>query len=151
MTSTSRISDRRPECRRNPAVAGVETAAELVTASRPQELLDRLVEHTGIDFQAQWAALVDHAETCIRSGTGTTPSASWLKAFVDGSQSSPSLAAQESGPGEVAWAPLLFAGLSLVLGRPARPFRALERRQLVVLARIADIRWVEVSRPLARV
>ncbi|HWH36089.1 MAG TPA: hypothetical protein VNT56_12320 [Acidimicrobiales bacterium] len=140
-----------PESRRDPAIAGVETAAELVTATHPQELLDRLVEHSGINLQAQWAALVDHAETCIRSSTGTTPSALWLKAFVDGIQSSPSLAGQESGPREVAWAPLLSAGQSLVLGRPARPFRALERRQLVVLARIADTRWVEVSRPLARV
>ncbi|MDP8987246.1 MAG: hypothetical protein M3N11_02740, partial [Actinomycetota bacterium] len=48
------------------------------------------------------------------------------------------------------WAPLASAGLTLVLGRPARPFRARERRQLVVLARIADTRWHEVPRPLAR-
>lgn len=142
---------RAPDGRRDSAIAGLETAAELVTATCRQELLDRLAEHTRSDLQAQWTALVGHDESSIRAASGTTPSASWLKAFVDGSQSSPSLAVQESGPSEVAWAPLLSAGLSLVLGRPARPFRALERRQLVVLARIADTRWVEVSRPLARV
>lgn len=139
---------RAPDWRRDPAIAGVEAAAELITAVSPQEVLDRLVQHTGTDFQAHWAALVHHAETSIRSATGPTPPASWLKAFVEGSQSSPSLAAQESGPSEVAWAPLFSAGLTLVLGRPARPFRARERRQLVVLAQIADTRWLEVSRPL---
>lgn len=140
---------RAPDWRRDPVIAGVETAAELAAATHPEDLLDRLVHHTGIDFQAHWAAVVDHEEATIRCSTGTTPSAWWLKAFVEGTGSSPTLAAHESGPKELAWAPLASAGLTLVLGRPARPFRARERRQLVVLARIADTRWHEVPRPLA--
>jgi hypothetical protein len=34
----------------------------------------------------------------------------------------------------------------LLIGRSGRPLRARERRQATALARIADTRWVELSR-----
>jgi hypothetical protein len=44
----------------------------------------------------------------------------------------------------VAWATLETAGLAIVLGRRDRPFRAGERSQVTVLARIADHRWADL-------
>jgi hypothetical protein len=54
------------------------------------------------------------------------------------------VAAHETGPADIAWAPLASARLSLVLGRSGRPLRGRERRQVAALARIADTRWTEV-------
>src|SRR5439155_782373 len=42
------------------------------------------------------------------------------------------------------------ADVALLLGRDGRPFRARERRQLTVLADIADRRWAEVATRSAR-
>ena len=75
---------------------------------------------------------------------GTPPDTPWLAAFVAGSRSSVHSSAGESGPDDVAWADLAAADLTLVLGRSGRPFRARERRQAAVLARIADARWTEL-------
>ena len=54
------------------------------------------------------------------------------------------MASGETGPDDVAWAPLPTSNMSLVLGRHGRPLRARERRQAAALARIADTRWAEV-------
>jgi hypothetical protein len=50
----------------------------------------------------------------------------------------------DSGPADVAWAPLPSAGLALVLGRNGQAFRARERRQAAALARIVDTRFREL-------
>jgi hypothetical protein len=109
------------------------------------DLLTLLLEHVRDDFGAEWAALVDLDVPEVRAAIGPVPSAAWLEAFVEGSRSSARVAAGETGPDDVAWAPLASAGLSVVLGRQGRPLRARERRQVAALARIADTRWVEVS------
>lgn len=140
------VEDVRPaaEALRDPRLAALETAAMLVGAGTVEELLALLVEHAIQDFAADWAAVVDLDETAVRSGAGPVPPAAWLEAFVQGSRSSARVAAQEAGPGDVAWAPLASARLSLVLGRSGRPLRGRERRQVAALARIADTRWTEV-------
>jgi hypothetical protein len=47
---------------------------------------------------------------------------------------------------DVAWAMLDGADMAVVVGRSARPFWARERRQLAALARIADLRFLELER-----
>ena len=116
----------------------------LVAAGSVEELLGALLEHAAQDFGTEWAAVLDVEAGDIRASTGPTPSAGWLCAFAEGSRSSVRVAAGESGPDDVAWAPMPTARLSLLLGRKGRPLRARERRQLAALARIADIRWSEV-------
>jgi hypothetical protein len=96
------------------------------------------------DFDAEWAAVVQLDEPTVCAGAGPVPPAAWLEAFVEGSRSSARVAAHESGPADVAWAPLPSARLSVVLGRSGRPLRGRERRQIAALARIADTRWTEV-------
>ena len=146
------VEDVRPasDALRDPRLDALETAAMLVGATTGEELLASLVTHAQLDFAADWAAVVDLEELGVRASVGATPSAAWLEAFVEGSRSSARVAAGETGPDDVAWAPLPSARLSLVLGRSGRPVRARERRQVAALARIADTRWVEVSASDAR-
>jgi len=48
------------------------------------------------------------------------------------------VAAGESGPDDLAVAPLDQRGSFLLVGRVGHPFRRRERRQLLALARVAD-------------
>jgi hypothetical protein len=140
------VEDVRPaaDSLRDPHLAALETAAMLVGASTVDELLQLLVEHASLDFTAEWAAVIDLNERETPAAVGPVPPAAWLEAFVEGSRSSARVVAHESGPDDIAWAPLPSARLSLVIGRSGRPLRARERRQVAALARIADTRWAEV-------
>jgi hypothetical protein len=140
------VEDVRPaaESLRDPRLAALETAAMLVGATSVAELLEVLVQHAMLDFSAEWVAILDLDVPDVRMGIGPVPPAAWLEAFVEGSRSSARVAAGESGPDDVAWAPLPSARLCLVLGRSGRPLRGRERRQAAALARIADTRWTEV-------
>ena len=141
------VEDVRPasDALRDPRLDALETAAMLVGAVTGEELLASLVSHAQQDFAADWATVVDLAGTGVRASTGPAPSAAWLAAFLEGSRSSARVAAGETGPDDVAWAPLPSARLNLVVGRSGRPLRARERRQVAALARIADTRWAEVG------
>jgi hypothetical protein len=144
------VEDVRPmtDALRDPRLDALETAAMLVGAADVEELASLLAQHAVRDFGADWAAVVDLTERDVRASLGAVPSLAWLEAFVAGSGSSAMVAAGESGPDDVAWAPLPGAGANLVLGRQGRPLRARERRQVAALARIAETRWIEVaSRP----
>ena len=140
------VEDIRPaDAFRDAHLDALEAAAMLVGALSVEELLACLVQHVAHDFGAAWAAVVDVAEPVLCAAMGDVPQARWLAAFVEGSQSSARVAAGESGPDDVAWAPLPSARLSLVLGRTGRPLRARERHQVAALARITDTRWVELN------
>lgn len=129
----------------DPRLDALETAAMLVGAATGAELLVSLVTHAQLDFAADWAVVTDVEALCARAAVGEVPPPAWLAAFVAGSRSSARVAGGETGPDDVAWAPLMSAGLSLVVGRTGRPLRARERRQVAALARIADTRWTEVA------
>lgn len=146
------VEDVRPaaDSLRDPRLDALETAAMLVGATSCEDLLVSLVTHAQLDFSAGWAAVVDLEELGVRASIGDAPTAAWLEAFVEGSRSSARVAAGESGPDDVAWAPLPSAHLSIIIGRRGRPLRARERRQVAALARIADTRWVEVAAADAR-
>jgi hypothetical protein len=139
-----------PATARDPRVDALETAAILVEQATAEDLHRALAEHAMHDFEASWSAVIDLEGPLALASVGSVPPAGWLGAFVAGSRSSVRVAAGECGPDDVAWAPLAGADLAIVLGRQGRPFRARERQQLAVLARIADSRWMEVVRRAAR-
>lgn len=128
----------------------LETAAILVEQTSAPALLDTLAGHAQHDFEAEWAALVLPEGGARVASRGVAPDAGWLSAFVAGSASSASVASGNGGPDDVAWAALPASGLTLLVGRHGRPFRARERRQLAALARIADRRCAELSAATAR-
>lgn len=127
-----------PEHLHDPRLDALETAAALVTAGSPSALLDVLAARAGLDFEAEWSAIVNVDDRLLLASDGAPPPPAWLIAFVSGSRSSAAVTAGECGPDDIAWAGLAGGRLALVLGRCGRPFRARERRQLGALARIAD-------------
>ena len=113
----------------------LDTAAVLVEQRSAPELRNVLATRARKDFEADWAVVAGDGDG---TPVGDAPSSAWIEAFVGGSRSSEAVASFDSGPDDVAWAPLPRTELALVVGRRGRPFRARERRQLAALARIAD-------------
>jgi hypothetical protein len=130
---------------RDPRLDALETAATMVEATSKDALLGALARHAVRDFGADWAAVLDDEEPLLRAAEGPAPEAAWLRAFVQGSSTSEAVASGRSGPDELAWAALPTARLHLVIGRGGVQLRAVERRQVAALARIADSRWREVG------
>ena len=125
----------------------LETAAYLVERHDQADLVRALVTHAVKDFEADWAAVVDHDNPRPLASAGATPADAWVLAFVKGARSS---AGGAASPVDVAWAELPVASSVIVVGRDGRPFRTRERRQLAALARIADNRWSELARAAGR-
>jgi hypothetical protein len=132
----------------DPRLDALETAAILVGAASPESLLDALVAHSCRTIGAAWAAVVDLEEGEVWTSAGTAPTPRWLAAFVEGTRML--TAVDGAGPSDVAWAPLPATGLALVLGRDGTAFRALERRHVAALARIADTRFRDLNRCRSR-
>ena len=123
----------------------LETAALLVEQADADAVRETLCEHARRDFGTDWAAVASDDGRVLTAVGEDPPSAAWIAAFVEGSRSSESVASFDSGPDDVALAPLPSSGAVLVVGRLGRPFRARERRQLAALARIADHRLADLA------
>lgn len=118
----------------DPQLSLLEAAAALVESATPDVGLNQLCEDLRRAFGAGWCAVVGRSTACVAAGAGEVPAAAWIVAFLEGSRHLD--AHVERGADDVAWADLSGGDRTLVLGRTGRPFRARERRQLVVLARI---------------
>jgi hypothetical protein len=125
----------------DPRLDGLESALVLVRQPSVEALLSALADQAMANFSGDWASVMDIEGSVPLATIGRAPSVAWLGAFVAGSRAT---APSVSGPDDVAWANMDLAGLVLVLGRPDSPLRARERRQLTVLASIADSRWCEL-------
>jgi hypothetical protein len=121
----------------DPALDALESVELLTGARDVTELAQQLVKCVRTDFLADWAAVLRGAELVTSAGAGA-PDASVLEALAAGTTASPAVAAGDSGPDDLAVAPLPAQGAVLLLGRAGHPFRRRERRQLIALARIAD-------------
>lgn len=129
----------------DPRLDALETAAVLVEQDDVEKLRSVLAEHACHDFEVDWAMVVAVGGREPLAVVGEAPAAPWVDAFVHGSRSAAEATGADSGPDDVAWAPLDGANAALVVGRRGRPFRARERRQLAALARIADHRLGELA------
>ncbi len=137
---------RAPATLRDPRVDALETVATLVELSSEQAVLEAALEHVRVDFEGDWAAVVAGGLSEITMARGSLPSTAWLAAFLDDSrrEETPTVSAN-TGPDDVASAPLAGVGLELVLGRHGRPFRSRERRQLCALGRIVGARLRQLA------
>jgi hypothetical protein len=124
----------------DPGLTALATAARLVEADGPAELLQILCEHAVTDFECDWAVALRLAPADLLVEVGDAPSAAWVAAFVNGSRHLDLNGEGDTAPDDVAWADLRRAGVGLAVGRKGRPFRWRERRQLATLASIADAR-----------
>ena len=135
----------------DPRLDVLEAATQLVASDSALEIVASLCERATATIGAQWAVVVDLDAVRVKASVGPAPELAWLTAFVHGSRSSARVAAMESGPDDVLWAPLPAANLALVMGRDGQAFRARERRTAAALARIVDTRFRELTASSARV
>lgn len=130
----------------DPRSDALDLAAMLVGATERSALLEAVVTHGRRLLGGDWAALIRLGDGEMCASDGDAPDGRWLVAFVEGSRTSAQVAAGETGPEDVVWAPLPGTGLALVVGRQGARFRARERRQASALARITDSRLQDFSR-----
>ena len=116
----------------------LETVEHLCVADGVEDLARRLTARVRSEFNADWAAVLRESELVATSGEGV-PDPSVLHALASGTSASPAVAAGESGPDDLAVAPLDPLGSYLLIGRVGHPFRRRERRQLLALARVAEL------------
>jgi hypothetical protein len=121
----------------DPQLSLLEAAVALVEEAVPGAGLDCLCEDLRSAFAAGWCAVVARSTAWTVARAGDVPPAAWIVAFLEGSRHLEARA--DRGADDVAWADLPERDRTLVLGRTGRPFRARERRQLVVLARIGAV------------
>lgn len=115
----------------------LETVEHVCAADDAKDLATRLTARVRSEFNADWAAVLRESELVATSGADI-PDPSVLHAFASGTSASPAVAAGESGPDDLAVAPLDSRGSFLLVGRVGHPFRRRERRQLLALARVAN-------------
>jgi len=115
----------------------LETVEHVCAAADLEDLADRLTARIRSEFNADWAAVLRESELVATDGEGV-PDPSVLHALASGTSASPAVAAGESGPDDLAVAPLDPLGSYLLVGRVGHPFRRRERRQLLALARVVD-------------
>lgn len=127
----------------HPLIDPLEVAANLLAPNSVTELFSELVTGVGTAFSA-WAAVVDPDPPVVLASSPDAPAAPWLEAFVTGTRVANTRSLSASAANDVAWAGLEVSGLALLVGRPGRPFRARERRQLATVSRVADHRWREI-------
>lgn len=130
----------------DPRSDALELAAMLVGATERDSLLEAVVTHGRRLLGGDWAALIRLGDGEVCAADGDAPDGRWLVAFVEGSRTSAQVAAGETGPEDVVWAPLPGTALVMVVGRQGARFRARERRQACALARITDSRLQDFSR-----
>ncbi len=129
---------------RDPRIQALDAATTVVEAGTSLEVLDALMWALGREVGASWTAVVDLIESALVRAVGDTPSEEWLVAFAQGSVSAgvgPGL----GGTGDVTCALLEGTDLAVLAGRPGRPLRWRERREVGALARIAGARVAELA------
>jgi hypothetical protein len=115
----------------------LETIEYICAATGVNDLAARLTSRVRDEFNGDWAALLRDGALDAAAGDDV-PDPSILHALANGTSASPAVAAGESGPDDLAVAPLSTDGSYLMVGRTGHPFRRRERRQLLALARVAD-------------
>jgi hypothetical protein len=119
-------------------------AAVLIVGERTcQDVVRALTSRARHELDALWAAVVDIESGMLISAEGLTPAVPWITAFVDGRRRGDRTAS--SYENDVEWVELAAWDLVLVVGRPGWRFGTRERDRMAALARLADIRWMELS------
>ena len=130
----------------HPHLDPLEFGEALLRAEGVELLFEALVTGACQAFGAEWAAIVDTGEPVVLQASADAPPSPWLEAFVTGARAAASVPGTGASASDVAWAALEISGHVLLVGRPGRPFRARERRQLATLGRIGDHRWQDLVR-----
>ncbi len=126
-----------------------DTAALIVGEQTPQGVIKALTTRARHELDASWAAVVDLESGTAIATDGLAPTAMWATGFVEGRRRGDPQPADEEN--DIEWVDLAASDLVLVVGRPGWQFGTRERDRLAALARLADVRWRDVSRSEDRV
>jgi hypothetical protein len=122
-----------------------ETAAIILEARSPHDVLSALAARTRHELDASWVAIIDGEDHLVIAAAGLPPAAPWLAAYLRESSRSTTDDAAGADVGDITWVHLPAWDLSLVVGRPTWPFGARDSSRLDALARLADARWIDLS------
>ncbi len=128
---------RRVERFPDPRLDFLRLVEDLLAAPDLGSLETRLVSAIVSEFTADWSAIVGAGQVLVAAGE-PVPAPEVLEALATGMGASPLVASGVTGPDDLAVAPMPARHATLLAGREGHPFRTLERRQLLSLARIAD-------------
>jgi hypothetical protein len=131
----------------DPDLDALEAAASLATIDDASVLVEKLCQYIDVATNAAWSCVVDLDARVVLASEGAAPTIDWVNAFLLGSRSSELVRSGQAGPDDVSWAPLGHWG-AIVIGRDGHPFRTRERRRLIALARIVEVRLAELGRSL---
>lgn len=120
-----------------------ETAALIVAERTPHDVLLALASRARHELDASWATVVDVSERMLIASDGPTPTPPWVAAFVEGQRRGDGSFANDDN--DLEWIELAAWDLVLVVGRPGWRFGTRERDRMIALARLADVRWMDVS------
>ena len=121
----------------DPRLDFLKLVEDLIAAPDLTTLETRLVAAIVSEFTADWSAIVATGTVLVSAGQ-SIPTPENLTALAAGTGASPLVASGVTGPDDLAVASMPARHATLLAGRDGHPFRALERRQLLSLARIAD-------------
>ena len=120
-----------------------DTAALIVGERTPQAVIKALATRARHELDASWAVVVDVESGTAIATDGLVPTAMWVTEFVEGRRrGEPEPASEEN---DIEWVELAAWDLVLVVGRPGWQFGTRERDRMAALARLADVRWKDVS------
>ncbi|MEP1126245.1 MAG: hypothetical protein ABJH68_20370 [Ilumatobacter sp.] len=117
----------------DPNLAALAAGAAMAEADA-DERLDVLCSAVQRLIEADWAVVLYDEE--IISQVGESPDVGWLFAFLAGSGHLSEV--DEALPGDLVWAHLVTAGLTVAAGRSGHVIHERERIRLSLLARLAD-------------
>lgn len=118
------------EDRTDPATAFLELAATVASAP-PAERAATLGHGLMDAADADWVVIARPGAVVL--SLGASPDPRWLEAFLEGSGHL-GRSSLDNGPGDLMWARLPSARLSVAVGRASRPIHERERRRLELLA-----------------
>jgi len=121
-----------------------DTAALIIGEGTPQAVIKALTTRARHELDASWAVVVDVESGTAIATDGLVPTAMWVTEFVAGRRRGEPDPANEQN--DVEWVELAAWDLVLVVGRPGWQFGTRERDRMAALARLADVRWKDVSR-----
>jgi len=118
----------------DPVTALLDIAA-VVAEAAPPERISVLCRRLLDTLDADWAVVVAGGELVHWCGT-EPPEPAWILAFLSGSGHLD--ASGDRAPGDIVWARLPTAALTIAAGRAARAFHERERGRTTTLARVLD-------------
>lgn len=123
------------------------TAALLLEARTPDELLSSLASRVSNELDSGWVAVLDTESELLLAAKGRPPGAEWLADSFNrqrgkkGQSEAPSGSISE----DLIWVVLARFDAVVAAGRPGWPFSDHDREKLDAMSRLADARWSELS------